>query len=245
MADSNLNNDPNQNNILASVNALFGALRGVLVPRRADGVAADGAADLGTAEKAWDKLFVKRLIIGGAQVDIAALAVGAPAYVFTASNPNFVWPGSQTRCLCLLWSGGSGGNGGSRAPNLAPPGDGGATTVTHGATTVSTGRVQTANAQVGSQAYTGAVVPYLARLNEAVRGAGGKGGLGTSTTGVNDGLPGIQNKQYFLLTGMAKGDTLNIQIGAGGAGTTTSSRHPRTTDGGDGAPGLAILFALD
>ena len=127
MAENNLNNDPNVSNFLSSLNAVFSALRGTFAPRNNAGDVGDGAADLGSSTNNWDRAYIKRLIAGGNLVDIASLAVSAATYIFDATDASFSWPGSQTKCLAFVQSGTG------RTPN------GGATTVTIGGTTASSG----------------------------------------------------------------------------------------------------------
>ena len=151
MGDNLLNNIPSQSSLLASINAVYGALKGVFVPRDAAGVPGAGAADIGSTTVPFDTAYINNLVVGGSGVDVAALAVGAPIYPFTSSDSSFSWPGSQTRCLMLLFSsasggGGGGGSGGGGSGGVAGHGTGGtagqagvATTVTFGGTTYSSG----------------------------------------------------------------------------------------------------------
>ena len=70
MADTPLNNIPQRATLLSSVNALFAALRGDLVPRNAAGVVGDGVADLGIVGAAWRRIRAQYFEIGG--VDVTA-----------------------------------------------------------------------------------------------------------------------------------------------------------------------------
>ena len=88
------------------------ALRGGPPVIDALGVPTDDDVDLGSALNAWRDVFANGLVVGGARVDIAALAGSAPIYVFDASDATFAWPGTQTTALMLLWSSASGGGGG-------------------------------------------------------------------------------------------------------------------------------------
>ena len=46
-------------------------------------------------------LMPETLIVGGAEVDLASVAVSAAVFVFDATNASFAWPGNQTKCWLL------------------------------------------------------------------------------------------------------------------------------------------------
>ena len=129
MAENNLNNDPNVNNFLSSLNAVFSAFRGTLAPRNNAGRVRPSSADLGSPTFPWRRLYVDELVAGGEVVDLASIAVSAATYVFDATDANFAWPGSQTKCMVLAGS----------TTEIPGQGSSTATTVTVGGTTVSTG----------------------------------------------------------------------------------------------------------
>ena len=236
MGDNPLNNIPSQSSLLASINAVYGALRGVLVPRDAAGVPAAGAADLGSTTVPWDSAYVNQIVVGGSQVDVAALAVGAPIYPFPASDSSFSWPGSQTRCLMLLWSSASGGGGGGSGGGSNQDGNTGqqggagvATTVTIDGMTYSSGaspggRRGRAGLSSGDTApsYPDAVALSIPG------GDGGGGGAGASGGSRGEaGGNGLVTMKYFVHQGLLQGDTMSIVVpttngngGSGGAGTT-------------------------
>lgn len=113
MSENNLNNDPNQASLLASIVAIYGALRGTVAPRDAAGVVGPGAADLGSAINPWDRVFCSHIIAGAAEVDVAALAQSAPVFVFRTSDASWLWPATfLTRAIAMIWSAESGGGGG-------------------------------------------------------------------------------------------------------------------------------------
>ena len=133
MAENNLNNDPNANSLLASLNALYGALRGTVAPRDATGVVGAGLADLGSAINPWGRLYVGSIVAGDQAVDSAALATGSPVFPVIASG-DVVWEISHTRCVVIALS----GRGQDGSDSLSGT-NGGATTATQGGTTISSG----------------------------------------------------------------------------------------------------------
>lgn len=270
MADTPLNNDPNGQNILSSVVALYGALRGALVPRTADGEARHLAADLGTTTKWWNRIFVRSLVVGGEEVNVANLAAAAPAYVFAESDPAFSWPADLPNCLAVLYSGGSGGSGGAAALNGFPnnlasggrPEAGGATTLTIGGRTFSTGQPFRGGTVFVSE--TGQVGVSISPNQAVLSTAGGTGGTGgraadashARITTSRQGLTGYCNVISRRIAGLNRGDALNIQLGKGGEGGGISSvwasqavmdaipEAARAGPGEDGQNGIAILYAL-
>ena len=255
MGDNPLNNIPSQGSLLASINAIYGALRGAFVPRDAAGVVGAGSADLGSTTVPWDSAYINALIVGGAAVDVAALANSAPIYPFRASDSSFSWPGGQSRALILLWGsaggGGGGGGGGVSSSDGDKGGDGAATTVTIGGVTYSSG------ASPGGRG--GAAGAQIAQGGQGRRDAltlaipGGAAGVGGAASGGQrhgeGGTSGSCILRYFIHTGLSQGDSLAVSVatanGDGGAGGPAGGSGNAGTDGTAGtSPGLAILLAL-
>ena len=74
------------------------ALRGGPPVIDAMGVPTDGDVDIGSALNAWRDVFANGLVVGGARVDIAALAGSAAVYVFDASDATFSLARHSNRC---------------------------------------------------------------------------------------------------------------------------------------------------
>ena len=219
MAETPLSNTPNVNSILASINALYAALRSTLAPRTAAGIVEPGAADLGSTTNPWQRLYVEELVAGGQIVDLAAAAVSASIFVFDASDATFSWPGSQSKCLAIAFSGVGGGDG---LGTGAAPTDGGATTITRGGVTVSSRPGLAGSTTLSEIAFWG---------NYAE----------SNTAGGSRRRFGSQRSQARIFTGVAQADMFNIQIGSGGTGRV----HNDPTRGGqDGDDGFALLFAF-
>ena len=221
MAEQDLNNAPTQQTLLASLNALYAALNGTLGPRDAAGLSVAAGADLGSTTKPWDAAYITQLIAGGQLVDVASLALAAPFYIITADDDSFLWP-SSTKTKCLAWA--ISGCGGGRSSGGVNGQNGGATTITFGGVTVSSG-IGPGSEGGGSQTNRDAVS----------LGAFAHGG----NQPVRSNSSGLTSGNYRLLTGLDETSTLDIAIGAGGAGGTQSG-----VDGQDGPDGLAILIAL-
>ena len=130
MAENNLNNDPNANSLLASLNALYGALRGTVAPRDATGVVGAGLADLGSAINPWGRLYVGSIVAGDRAVDSGALALASPVFPVIASG-DVVWMTAHTMCLVLAISG--------RGDDDPSSNNGDASTATFGGTTITSG----------------------------------------------------------------------------------------------------------
>ena len=79
-------------------------------------------------------------------------------------------------------------------------------------------------------------------------GGGGSGGPNGDTTYDGDGAIGLSGQaMYFVLSGLAVGDTLTVNVGAagaGGAGGIAANNETPGGAGGAGSPGSAILIPL-
>ena len=269
MGDNPLNNTPSQSSLLASINSIYGALRGAFVPRDSAGVVGAGAADIGSTTVPWDVAYINSLNVGGLDVDVAALAVGAAVYPFTASNLSFDWPGGQTRALMLLWGsasggGGGGGNGGDASDNSSgnsggTGGDGAAATITIGGMTYSSGASPGGRGGDGGARDQDTNLDFvnLKRNSSSTSIPGGAGGDGGNTgSGKNGGggESGSCTLRFFVHDGLSQGDSLSIVVptalGSGGGGGLGGNEDGggRAGSGASGSagtsPGLVIMLAL-
>ena len=221
------------------------ALRGGPPVIDALGAPTDDDVDLGSALNAWRDVFANGLVVGGARVDIAAVAGSAPVYAFGENDPTFSWPGNRTTALILLWSAGSGGGGGGSSSGLGSTfgfaGDpGAATTATIGGMTYSSGA-----APGGPGGAQGGVVADGPGRTAMPGGPGGVGGIGINNGQV--GFEGTHVLSYFTHSGLSEGDTLSIVVPSGGAGGIGGVAGNNGTPGEAGSPGragMAIILAL-
>lgn len=220
MGEGPLTNQPTQAGLLASVNALYGAVRGVFVPRNAAGEVRAGAASLGNSTYPWDEVHAQALVIGGSAVNVAAFAAASPSFVFAADEPAFAWPSAAARCLAIVASGVGGGQS-SGSGNQSFGANGGASTVTVGGVTLTSG------AGPGG-GRTGAVFPIQQSTGWTTHAA-----AGSSVRAA-----GRQNVRARIFAGLSLGQTMAVAIGSGGAGASFGS------PGADGDDGFAILYAI-
>ena len=167
---------------------LEAALRGGPPVLNAQGAPTHQSTDLGSALNAWGDLYASGVIIGNARVDIAALSGSAPVYAFHESDATFEWPpDTLTRCMAMVFSGVGKA---STMSGIVPGPGGGATTVTIGGVTISSGKGPS-------------------RISTVVSDS-----LGWGT--VNEGARiGLQRSGAKLFTGLSQGASIGISIGAG------------------------------
>lgn len=224
MADTNLNFTVALNQIVSAVNSIKSALNGDLIPRGANGLTTDNVADLGSSTKAWRRLYVKNLNVGGSEIALAGLASSNYIDLHTESDSSFTWPYTETNCLAMLYSGSSGGGGG---------GGGGA-----GASNDSNGREDGEDGEAGEDG--GATIIELGSdtftTGTAPGGDFGRGGERgdrrvSVTQGGADGADGADGaaSDYTLLY---------FPVIEGGGGGTFGFNRSNTT-GGDGGRGGA------
>ena len=233
------------------------ALRGGPPVVDAVGVPTDDDVDLGSALNAWRDVFANGLVVGGARVDVAGLAVATGVYVFDANDPTFSWPANRTTALILLWSasgggggGGGGGTTGDRGEGGTDGGPGGASTVTISGMTYSSGAALGGDrGRSGGDGQTNS--SSVPRIITDYSMPGALGGAGGDATGSLQGQGGAQSIghvfKYFGHGGLSEGDTISIVVPAGGAagvGGDGFGSLERAEDGQEGTPGMAIILAL-
>ena len=223
MAENNLNNDPNVSNFLSSLNAVFSALRGTFAPRNNAGDVGDGAADLGSSTNSWARAYIQTLIVGGAEVDLASVAVGAAVFVFDATECKLcvAWQSDEMfgDCVFGCWSGGK----------VSYRRNG------HGWRRNNCNQRRQCNTDFEERLQLDALATHMQNCSSRCRKQawGNTCGSGNATSAV--GL-GTQRARTRIFTGLSQGNAFNVQIGAGGAGGAGG--------GAAGDDGFALLFAF-
>lgn len=260
MGNNNLQADPNGQNTVSIINDILGSQRGSLFPRKTNGQIHTGggvsAPNLGSPATPFNTVYVDRVVVGGAPLNLASLVKGTTVSVFTASDRSFSWPYGQASALAIIAgaeSGGSGGGGGEAVTNFNPPnrfaglpgsvgGGGGASTIIYSNITYTSG------SSLGGRIINSVPINNVSRggPSSAHGGDGGDGGVVSPNVGGN-GLPGehgYQSVQTHFINGLFTNAIMNIDVsqavgagGAGGAGGLPNTTSSRGDPGDDGLPG--------
>ena len=269
MSNNPLKGTPKDSTILAWLTGLRDAFNGGIQPRlqsgdifHYDGTNADQAPPIGSPTTPHGLLYVLGIVIGGVQVNLTELSRGLTVLSFGESTANASWVFDTDKAIAILASGASGSaGGGSKNTHNNPQvvggngADGGLTRIINNrtgetlATTIST---------TGGAART-ALPTAAPRTNIMNPNPGGDGGRPTNNTGlINSGVLGYDGspggEQHIIqcvITNLRLGDTLNITIGAGGAGGTPGDYSAFTppspmlpSPGITGCDGSAVIIPI-
>lgn len=282
MANNDLSGTPTKAGIVSWLTELANAWRGALYPRNNDGSVfqltannADQAPDIGAQTSPFGVAYLTGLQIGGSNINLADLAEGSTVAALSESDAAYEWVFDAPTAVAVLVSGqlasGGGTSGGTRVQSTVVAGTlggpGGRSRVRKGgvvlAENLDADLLKTPPRGTTRGTYNSVTGRYDVPPNPDNNiyylppgTAGRSAGIGSNNIQGSPGKwGGAMRVDWRVITGLVKGDVLDVEVGAGGArgiggrytsdlGSGVTADQVSGTDGQPGADGAVIFIPI-